>query len=69
MLESARMLRFNVHMDGALVLLGKVTMGALKLAGLGADILERHGDCWLTQGNYSIFLKLATKNWLQKVDV
>jgi hypothetical protein len=43
MLESARMLRFNVHMDGALVLLGEVAMGALKLAGLGADILKGHG--------------------------
>ena len=49
-LESTRMLRFNVHMDGALVLLCEVAMGALKLAGLGADILERHGDCWLTEG-------------------
>ena len=55
-LEGTRMLCFDVHMNGALVLLGEVAMGALKLAGLCADILERHGDCWLTAGENSIFL-------------
>jgi hypothetical protein len=49
-LEGTRMLCFDVHMNGALVLLGEVAMRALKLAGLCADILERHGDCWLTAG-------------------
>ena len=58
-LEGTRMLRLNVHMDGALVLLGEVAMRALKLAGLGADILERHGDCWLMVGENSIFLRLC----------
>jgi hypothetical protein len=59
MLEGARMLRLNVHMDGTLVLLCEVAMGALKLAGLGADILERHGDCWLTQAENSIFVLIC----------
>ena len=61
-LEGTRMLCFDVHMNGALVLLGEVAMGALKLAGLCADILERHGDCWLTVGENSIFVLICDEH-------
>ena len=37
------MLCFDVHMDGALVLLHEGAMRALKLAGLGANVFEGHG--------------------------
>ena len=42
-LEGTRMLGLDVHMDGALVLLDKRAMGALKLTGLGANVFEGHG--------------------------
>jgi hypothetical protein len=42
-LEGARMLRLDVHMDGALVLLDEGAMRALKLTGLGANVFEGHG--------------------------
>lgn len=44
-LEGTRMFGLDVHMDGALILLHKGAMGALKLAGLGANVFKRHwGD-------------------------
>jgi len=43
-LEGTRMLRLDVHMNGALILLYEGTMGALKLTGLGANVFEGH--CW-----------------------
>ena len=43
MFEGTRMLCFDVHMDGALVLLHEGAMRALKLAGLGANVFEGHG--------------------------
>jgi hypothetical protein len=42
-LEGARMLCLDVHMDGALVLLDEGAMGALKLTGLAANVFEGHG--------------------------
>ena len=42
-LEGTRMLRLNVHVNGALILLNKGAMRALKLTGLGANVFEGHG--------------------------
>ena len=59
-LESTRMLRLDVHMHGALILLDEGAMRALKLTGLGANVFERH--CWgpvFRAGEFSIFLPLA----------
>jgi hypothetical protein len=41
-LEGTRMLRLDVHMYGALILLYEGTMRALKLTGLGANVFEGH---------------------------
>ena len=41
-LERAAMLGLNVHVDSALILLSKLTVGALKLARICANILEGH---------------------------
>ena len=41
-LERATMLGLDVHVNSALILLGELTVGALKLTILGANILECH---------------------------
>jgi hypothetical protein len=56
MLESASMLRLDVHMDSALVLLRKITMRALEAAVGRAQIFEGHGgDLYLRLLENSIF--------------
>ena len=55
-LEGTRMLGLDVHVDGALVLLHEGTMRALKLAGLGANVFERHWRTYQTRrGNFQFF--------------
>lgn len=56
-LEGTRMLGLDVHMDGALVLPHKGgAMRALKLAGLGANVFERHWGTYQTRrGNFQFF--------------
>lgn len=55
-LEGSSMLRLDVHVDRGLVLLNEGTMGALKLAGCRAQILEGHfGDSLCCGITASIF--------------
>ena len=55
-LECARVLRLDVHMDGTLVLLHEWTMRALKLTGLGANVFERHWGTYQTRrGKFNFF--------------
>ena len=56
-LEGTRMLRLDVHVDGALILPHKGAVRALKLTGLGANVFKSHD--WgpvFRAGENSIFL-------------
>jgi hypothetical protein len=47
MLEITTMLCTNMHVNGALVGLGKIAVGALEISVLSALVLElNHGDCF-----------------------
>jgi len=55
-LERATMLGLDVHVNSALILLGELTVGALKLTILGANLLERQiGGPFFTIPKNSIF--------------
>lgn len=61
-LEGTIVLSLDVHMNSALILLGEITVGALKLSRLGADILECHcGDFPQRGGGKFNFLALKNK--------
>ena len=55
-LEGTRMLGLDVHVNGALILLNKGAMRALKLTGLGANVFKGHGDLTIQGGDFFNFL-------------
>ena len=60
-LEGTIVLSLDVHMNSTLILLGEITVGALKLSRLGANILECHGDFPQRGGGKFNFLALKNK--------